>query len=137
MPDLTPADALARLQRVVEAASHLAKDPADKSYPIVDCYESGDEKDDAKAPMWTEAGLYGRFGKEAARTLLARHRKLADALADLDLPACVAALSAPPVEPLCETCDGRREVSFAGTFDYGDETTEPCPDCNSTEAPDA
>ena len=69
------------IRGLVEAAAKMLEDPSDKYYPRVDCYASGDERQDAKAPMWTEAGLYGRFGKEAARTLLARHRKLKAALA--------------------------------------------------------
>lgn len=43
-------------------------------YPDVDVYGYCLEEDIA-APFWSECGLYGRVGKEAARTLLARHKR--------------------------------------------------------------
>ena len=49
------------------------------AYPEKDvCGEH--EQDDAEAPFWSECGLYGRVGKEAARTLLARRRHAMDLL---------------------------------------------------------
>lgn len=61
------ADAVAALKDVLDAP--------ECAYPESDCYGLCE---DADAPLWTEAGLYGRVGKDAARTLL---RKLAVARA--------------------------------------------------------
>ncbi len=61
------------------AAEKMVSEPDCLEYPKGDVWGMH-EKGDAEAPLWTEAGLYGRVGKEAARTLLAWHRKLRAAL---------------------------------------------------------
>jgi hypothetical protein len=73
------------LAEAVEAFRALLSEPRDLDYPVEDVYGEGpDMGGNAEAPFWSEAGLYGRAGKEAARTLLARHRKATAALAALD-----------------------------------------------------
>lgn len=72
-------DELGALMRVAEAAEQLIEEPDMLSYPQRDVYGSC-IKEDREAPLWTECGLYGRVGKDAARTLLALHRKLRESL---------------------------------------------------------
>lgn len=71
------------LEAVVLAARDIKDEPSCLGYPIRDVYGSS-IKEDRSAPLWTESGLYGRVGKEAARTLLARHRILCEKLAALN-----------------------------------------------------
>ena len=78
----TPADAATEAVR--EAFRVLLSEPGDLDYPVEDVYSEGPDVDgNGDAPFWSEAGLYGRVGKEAARTLLARHRRATEALAAL------------------------------------------------------
>ncbi len=71
-----------------EAVLALLSEPGDLEYPVEDVYSEGPDVDgNGDAPFWSEAGLYGRVGKEAARTLLARHRRATEALAALSTPA--------------------------------------------------
>jgi hypothetical protein len=65
--------------KLVQAAKEMIKDPLDLDYPQKDVYGFC-SKDEIDAPFWTESGLYGRVGKEAARTLLARRKRLCEAL---------------------------------------------------------
>lgn len=43
-----------------------------------DVYGNKVSKEDLDAPLWTEAGLYGRVGKDLARELLGRRQEILD-----------------------------------------------------------
>ena len=75
----TPRGSRTKLDAIIKAATALIQDPSDLAYPARDGYGSC-RREDREAPLWTESGLYGRVGKEAARTLLARRRMLKEAL---------------------------------------------------------
>lgn len=78
------ADSLeANIGAIAKAARDLAGEPGDILYPESDVY-SLHLREDTEAPLWSEAGLYGRVGKEAARTLLAHHASLLAVLGDAD-----------------------------------------------------
>ena len=78
----------AATEAVREAFAALLSEPGDLDYPVEDVYSDGPDVDgNGDAPFWSEGGLYGRVGKEAARTLLARHRRAMEALAALSAPA--------------------------------------------------
>ena len=71
--------------RLRAALDEMTSEPGDLLYPERDVYgETGDDDENGVAPLWTEAGLYGRVGKDAARTLLARHRRAKSALAGVE-----------------------------------------------------
>lgn len=74
--------ALPSLLAVAEAAEAVMADVHDLAYPESDVYGLA-EPGDVNAPLWSEAGLYGRLGKEAARTVLARVNALRAALDEL------------------------------------------------------
>ena len=69
--------------KLVDTAKEMIKEPLDLDYPQKDVYGYC-SKDDIAAPFWSESGLYGRVGKEAARTLLARRHRLCEALGIAD-----------------------------------------------------
>lgn len=78
---------VAQVGEVMEAAEAfrlLLSEPSDLESPASLVATGMWEKGDSEAPFWSEAGLYGRVGREAARTLLARHRRATVALAALD-----------------------------------------------------
>ena len=61
-----------------KALLRMTSEPSDLVYPELDANgldgsEEQNGDDDSAAPLWTEAGLYGRVGKEAARTMLASY----------------------------------------------------------------
>lgn len=64
--------------KLLDAALELIGEPDCQEYPERDVYGEG-PAENGGLPFWSEAGTYGRFGKEAARTLLARRRRLVDA----------------------------------------------------------
>lgn len=89
----------------------LTAEPGGLSYPIRDVYGSSVATDRA-APLWTEAGLYGRVGKEAARTLLARHRRAVEAIvaAPFDDDAVFEALEDGAFEALATRAETARDL---------------------------
>ena len=75
-----------KVKVLIDACLKLVGEPDCLCYPVKDVYGLKD-KDDITAPLWTESGLYGRVGKEAARTLLAWRDGVIRALESLDVDA--------------------------------------------------
>ena len=75
------AEATEALRGLVEAAQQMVRNDVELlSFPKIDAYGEKPLKEDIEAPIWSEAALYGRFGKDAARTLLGRVERLESAL---------------------------------------------------------
>ena len=68
----------AEIDRLRGVLRDLVSEPDCISYPERGVY---DEPIYSDAPFWSEAALYELVGKEAARTLLARHKRAVVALA--------------------------------------------------------
>lgn len=67
------------LENLLTSAQLIITEPDMLSYPKKDVYNQH-SKEDSLAPFWSEAGLYGRVGKDAARTLLIRKLMLQQAI---------------------------------------------------------
>lgn len=64
-----------RIKELEIALKNMVADPGDLAYPAKDVWGHKPLKEDYEAPLWTECGLYGRVGKEAARTMLVFHTR--------------------------------------------------------------
>ena len=80
MADPASARRAADIEKAFAAIGDLLSEPHDLDAPPALLATGMWAKEDADAPFWSEAGLYGRVGKEAARTLLVRHRRATEAL---------------------------------------------------------
>jgi hypothetical protein len=82
-------DMLEEVEKLREAVIDFLSDEEGKNvgdYPVKDIWGRKPEEEDLDAPLWTEAGLYGRVGKDLARTLLGKREYILSLLASLKTP---------------------------------------------------
>lgn len=75
------------LSNLIDACRRMLLPIDCQEYPMKDVYGSNGKKGkvgerDIDMPFWSEAGLYPRVGKEAARTLLGRYENLRETLTE-------------------------------------------------------